>query len=525
MKRFAIFALVLAMFLTACEGVWYVAIDRIEPDEPTITSTALPTETGTSLPSPTPTSTSTVTPTNTPQATNTAQPTPTREIANLITLTERVNLRSQPLVGVNTFVRVGEIGEQFSIISRCNGWLYDGNVYLFDNSDWYTGNVVVDCPTASNSSRVGYNTLEVFDVTYYHNHLLAICPEYTLIMDNLTLAVETYELLNPVCGTKIIHRDWHPSDGNEHLVRSPQEFVGKWVSQGHPEIIRYTTNEVSCYDNCEGYVAHEVEIARLARQAGYTVALGNTGVGKYSPQSVLRGVFNPLVQAANDYGHILGFHEYTGVCLCFGFGQMATEWLNDAARVQPEQWSSNVSYSLVPFSAQSALDYTPFGQEMLNEALFGEFVAQAAGCEGDLPSYWHMGRSFWILLHYECSTGNANTADIVHTEWGWDRLDDIRHVVNPLQEQYADPAFNYDFRGWQSYNRLWTNVYWTDWTIAQSAYNQIVHTTSLYPDNHYFLLFAWTDSCTRDWYLAGFGFGNCSTDGDAQEFHRLMESQ
>ena len=546
MKRFILFMLV-ALIFTGCEGAYYVTINRIVDDEiptdsssPTATYSNTPTGVPTDTPTltATPTSTPTSTPTNTqaPTATQTPviDPTPTREQANLIQLNVNMNLRSNPVIS-NNVIRTATVGEQFTVFERNGDWLAvtndTGSGWLFYNPDWVTfisgslGNVPVNQARAQ--SRVGYNTLEVFNQDYYFAHLLTICPRYMLVMDNLTLADEIYQRLHATCGTDVIHRNWHPSDGDEYAVRTPDQFVDRWRAEGLPHIIRYSTNEPSCYDNCQGLIAHEIELARLAHEAGFRVVLANTGVGKYSPQSVLRGEWTPLVAAANQYNHLLGFHEYTQTLLQFGFGQMATDWLNDPARVQPEQWSNNVSFDFAPISAQFADDFMLFGTQMMAETLsdpnLSVFTAQNVSECGDLPSYWHLGRSFWILLMYECMTGTQNTVDIVHTEWGWDRLDDINSVVNPLQAVYGMQEHDFNLRGWQSHGRLWNELYWTDWSTAEAAYYQIQDAIELYPANHYFLLFAWTDDCGRDWYRSGFGFGNCSTDGDAQEFHRLLE--
>lgn len=528
------FVLLLFLILSACTFRFEWIVDRPAVTPVTETTTVSPTATIPASASPTNTQAPTAIPTNTPTIiptlAPTLNPTPTQENLNRIRITTNTNIR----VSENgTICRTAIANSQFNVLSRSGDWLQiaDNNcnpAWLF-NGSWivFVSGSFDNVPEsrARAQSRIGYNTLEVFDREYHFAHLERICPAFMLYMDNLNLAVEAYERLNPVCGTEVIHRDWHPSDGSEYQVRTAQEFVNRWVSQGHTQIIRYTTNEPSCSsNNCILWRNHEVEIARLARQAGFTVVLANTGVGKYSPEQVVSGLFNPIVQAALDYDHYLGFHEYTGVDLSFGFGQIPLEALNDPVFMSPENWRDSVDFAFAsPFLAQSAIDEIPFGLEQMQEFYAAqEFIAQAIDTEcGLLPSYWHLGRSFWILLWYQCSTGNDELPVIVHTEWGWDRLDDIAHVVNPLRDTYGHPDFNVQLRGWRSLEFIW-EWYYPEWTMAETAINQMEFAVNLYPDNHYFLLFTWSDSAGRDWTRDGFSWGNYG-DSVTIEFHRLLE--
>ena len=527
--------ILLAVIATACSFTVTIQPDiswDLDPVTMTASVTAEPSEVATITATSTVQPSSTVSPTVTETATSipTLDPTPTQEILtnNIIRLSANTNIRNAPNGAV---VRVAMAQSQLTVVERDGDWLRidsPSSEWLF-NGSWVTfiqgslGNVPVSQARAQ--SRLGYNTLEVYDEAYYLAHLERLCPAFMLVMDNLGLADRVYQRLHEPCGTEVIHRSWHPADGSEYLIRTAQDFVSQWQREGYPHLIRYTTNEVSCSGtNCERYVAQEVEIAKLAREAGYTVVLGNTGVGKYSPNDVTNGVYNPLVRAALEYGQYLGFHEYTGLCLCFGFGQMPSSHLGQPALMQPALWRTDVQFDFAPFVIQGVDGELPFGQEMMDTyyaaAMMADAFAQAA-C-GELPAYWHMGRSFWILLWYECTTGDARVPTVVMTEWGWDRLDDISSVVNPLQSQFGIPEFDNNLRGWRSLARVW-QWYWADWSIAEAAYYQIDYATALYPDNYYFLLFAWSDNKNRDWTRAGFSYGNYG-DGAALELHDYLEA-
>ena len=512
--RRLIVAVMLMLFVTGCTMRFPIVIEFAFPaiewsgdvtDTPTIspTSTATGTPQATQTASPTVTNTVTVSPTFVPTETATITPTidpsPTRENVNRVQVEFTVNIRQSPDGAIIGSAPAGTIFEVFAQrdtnstlcpdvwLDTGNGWICNGSWVEFISGS--LGNVPVS--QAQAQGRIGYNTLEVFDEDYYLAHARALCPAYMLVMDNLALAVRVYEELNPLCGTQVIHRDWHPTDGDEFQVRSPQEFVLQWERQGHKHIIRYATNEPSCGGGtpCSVLVAHEVELARLARDAGFTVVLGNFGVGKYSTEDVKAGVYNPLIQAIVDYGHIFGAHEYTWGCLCFGFGQMPTDFFFSPGLMQAEQWITIPSFD-------------------------------ALVC-GTLPPYWHMGRSFMILHQAECDLGiDASQITVVHTEWGWDYMGDIDPVIQALRQDFAHPQYEFNLRGWRSLEFLW-QFWWDDSSMAESAYLQMEWAIAQYPDNHYFLLFAWSDDPNRDWTRAGFSFGNYG-DGVTIELHQLL---
>lgn len=553
MKRKSILLLLTSLILAACTSQvftfrfvvdlgWPEAEETVLPTgtvpaTPTLvipSITPIPSLTPTATITPSPTVTSTLAPTSTPQ-----DATPTREVADIEAVSEfGINVRSAPngsvtrtLPANTVLLPVARNGDWFRILP--SGWVFNGSWIEFTNGSFEE---LPEERIASAQSRVGYNTLEVYDRVYYLNHLLELCPAYMLVMDNITLADEVYQTLHEPCGTEVIHRNWYQSDGEEFLHRTPQETVNRWIGEGYPHLIRYTTNEVSCGGNtpCSLYVAHEVEVARLARQAGFTVALGNMGVGKHSPNDVINGVYNPLVQAALDYDHILGFHEYTWGSLSFGFGRTPKEHLLDRDVMQPNLWSNDVQFDFNTFSSQSFFGEEAYGDEALRlwfeenpltpeeEADFFAQAYDTSNC-GELPGYWHMGRSFWILLWYQCSTGNQEIPTVVHTEWGWDYMADVNEVIEPLRNQYAHPQYEYNLRGWRSLEYLW-RYYWPAWTTEQAAFEQIDYAIDLYPDNHYFLLFAWSDERNRDWTRAGFSFGNYG-DPVTLNLHRYLEQQ
>lgn len=529
LKKALICAIILLLVLTACsveESGWFIIGVRYVPDstEPEITETVGATSTGAPATG-TPTATVVVpteTPTNSPTATATLEPTPTREVLRQVTLTANVNLRQNPVSG-STVLTVIPSGTALGVFAEDGDYLqvtYQSFAGWIFNGSWVIE--VVEVPGGNLNQRVGYNVLGVSDQGYALNHWLAYCPEYLLFMDALEFANHVEQTLRESCGTRVIHRTWHPSDGSEFLVRTPSEFVNGWVAEGYPNLIRYTTNEPSCYEDCNALIAHEIEIARLAREVGYTVVLANTGVGKFSPNAVTSGQWNPLVQAAIDYNHLLGFHEYTQPVLAFGFGQWPQEFLLDRNNVQPNLWPQSVPFEFAPFSSQLIEDPLPFGLEMLQAYYADNATAQVVGECGALPGYWHLARSFMILLWFECTTGiDTSTLEIVHTEFGWDRLGDIDLTMSQLRTQYGHPDYEFNLRGWRSHELLW-NWYYPNWSTEQAAYEQLMHAVSMYPSNHHMLLFAWADDPNRDWNRWGFGFGNHG-DPAAIGFHRLLE--
>lgn len=477
----------------------------------------------TSTPDVTPVATVTYLPSNTPEPTETIDPTPTQEIAaiGVAYTTENSWVRSDPSVQDDNRVRIVREGTTLTVYRVYEQWL------LVDGGWIYNGEWVIYPYEESQTSRVGYNTLEVYDTDYFFEHLEKLCPRYMLFIDNLSLAIETYERLHDTCGTDVIHRDYSRFEGDEYVRRTPQQFVNTWVAQGHPEIIRYTTNEPSCGEatSCTRLVEAEVETARLAREAGFTISMLNMGVGRQSLSDVINGVFNPAVQAALDYDMILGFHEYTFGSLSFGFGTEARESLFDPVTMQPENWDY-VPFSFVPntWEAQT-IDPQTFGEEELQRYIneteyFTFYSAYAANDCGTLPSYWHLGRSFWIELWYSCTVADE-LPTVVHTEWGWDYMADVNDVLNPLAEQYGMDRFSGDMRGWRSLEDLWS-FWWPQWSTQEAAYNQIEYAIANYPQNHYFLLFAWSDNPDRDWTRAGYSFGNYG-DAVTINLHKLME--
>ena len=519
-KRILIFFIFL--LLTACSGdeSLYVLVFKLDRADSTETATPV-----------SPTATVSPTGTPTPTITPTVEPTPTQENLNRIRITANTNIRLSPN---GTVCRVGTANSQFNVLSRQGDWLQIADstcspAWIF-NGSWVTfisgslGNVPVS--QANSQNRLGYNVLGVTDQTYHFAHLQAICPRYMLYMDNLALAIEAYDRLHESCGTNIIHRNYSSFEGEEFLNRTPSQIVSQWIAEGHPEIIRYSTNEPSCGGNtpCSVLVAHEVELARLARQAGFTVSLGNLGVGKFSPIEVTNGVYNPLIRAIVDYGHIFGAHEYTWGCLCFGFGTLAKSALNQPNLMQAAFWTPSIPYAFTPFNSQRYEVQLDYGTEAMQAAYANAYVAQAMAqltC-GNLPSFWHLGRSFWILLWAECTLGiDSSQIKVVHTEWGWDYLSDINDVIEPLRNQFAHPQYKYNLRGWRSLEYLWA-FYWGDWSMEEAAYNQIEWAVDKYPENHSFLLFAWSDDRNRDWTLSGFSFGNYG-DPVTIRLHRLIE--
>jgi uncharacterized protein YraI len=319
--------LFLLLWLTACTIILPSPIviirEQVVTAAPSVTITASPTV------SPSSTVTATPTATASPSATNTA--TATQSQARATTL-DRLNVRGGAGISFS-IIGVLPVGQTVAILGRNtdSSWLQIGaDRWISSQFVTITGNLntvpVIVPPTSEPTptqevlgrTRISYNVNAeaIPDRAYLRAHLIRLCPTTVLIMNGMAFAVEMEQALRS-CGTLVAHRTYSIYEGDEWLLRSPQEILNAWIAEGHPEIVRYSVNEPSYGGNhsIQSFVASQVELMRLARAAGFTVIVGNNAVGSWRFEDILAGHYDPMLQAIADYGHYLGLHEYSQTVL------------------------------------------------------------------------------------------------------------------------------------------------------------------------------------------------------------------
>jgi hypothetical protein len=486
------FLMSLLLLLGACGTTVIIQF----PDSPTSQPTASPTATATNQP--------TASMTARPTATATVQASPTASVMTATMLTN-LNVRSGPATSF-TVLRVLPANSVEVLFGRNNdgswlkitdGWI--SSQYVRVSGDINRLPIVAGpapsptpeaTPTREIGTRISYNINgeSIPDKAYLTVHLQRLCPSTVLIMNNLGYAVELYNLLHGPCGTLVISRSWSALEGDEWVQRSAQDFVNQWRREGHPEIIRYSTNEPSfggTHSTTE-FVNAEVQLMRAAREAGFTVAMGNFSVGYVQQYSIISGAFDPYLRALNQYGHYLAVHEYSVAVLPFGVGQWSVEALLDRQRVQPELWPQA---SVLP-------------TRLVN---------------GQLPPYWYLRRADWFLLRADQL--GIQRPRILVTEYGWDNLPNIKAYIEPLRQQFGLDRYMRDMRGVNTYQSLW-RWYWPQWSFADAACKQLRWTEAIYPAEYIgFNLFTW--SMHPHWLQTDFSGREIPSQ---YELHRCLES-
>lgn len=303
-------------------------------------------------------------------------------------------------------------------------------------------------------------------------------------MNSLSLAVQLKERCPDMI---VVSRNYSPLEGDEWAKRSAKEIVAQWITEGHREIVRHSTNEPSFGPATVGkFIAAEIELMKLARANGFTLAVGNFSVGIIQPHDISNGVWDGYIRAIIQYRHYLGLHEYAVVALPFGVGQWQTAYLLDRTRVQPASW---------PLAAALPVRY------------WG----------GELPPYWYLLRCVWWFLRAD--TIGVQRPQILLTEFGWDNLPNIKADIEPLRQRFGLPQYFMDMRGVNTYPLVWA-WYWPQWSFAQAACEQLKWADSVYPPE--VLGFAnFTVSLSPDWAQTDFsGYRN----PQHYELHDCLES-
>lgn len=421
-------------------------------------------------------------PTLTALPTQTAIPTATAVVQVTARTTANVNLRIAPNTN-NTPIRVLLTGTSVTLIGRLSdntwaqtidGWIYTQNLSITGNiNSLPIVNPATPEPTPSqevrNKARISYNINgeSVPDRAYLKAHLIRLCPTTVLVMNGMAYAVELEQALR-ACGTRVAHRTYSYYEGDEWVARSPRQIVDAWIAEGNFQIIRYSVNEASYGGNrsIQSFVASQVEVMRLAREAGITLICCNLAVGTWNVVDFQYGHYDALIRAINLYGHYLGLHEYTQTVLPFGVSQWPRECLLNRLCVQPANWPTIAQVPL-------AMTFDPVIRDM------------------NYPRTYHFRRGDWFSLRADAIGEKHNP--IWLTEWGWDSLADIKASIESLRSPFCvlDGKYLCDLRGVNTYENLF-GWYYPQWTFAQAMCEQLKWGDSIYPLQYIgFNLFTW----------------------------------
>jgi len=285
-------------------------------------------------------------------------------------------------------------------------------------------------------------------------HHQRLKPAATLIMDHFGLA---QQLQAAVPEMTVISRSWSGEEGSEWQSKSPEKFIEEWKRDGDRNIVRYTTNEPSYGShNFQEFVAHEVELMRLARQNDFTIVAFNSSVGNYEYEWVERGWFDPLLRAAVQYGHYLGCHEYYTVSLpasFYGVEQLLDKnWMRDR-----NNWKSRT-----------------------------EFFAEVEASPN--PSYWYLFRHVWLVNRMKAIgiPDEALKGRFILTEFGYDDIRNnqqhVRDTIDRLKAAYGIAKYHDDMRGVMSYQRLHDDYWGSQQTYAQRIADELDWYVQLKPD-------------------------------------------
>ena len=317
--------------------------------------------------------------------------------------------------------------------------------------------------------RISYNidAKEVNDVEYLMGHLIALQPAVTLVMDGLALADRVYR----EAGGIVIHRSFSRHQGDEWRFKNAEEAVEIWKREGYQHIVRYTSNEPHVGDDrLQEFVDYHERLLRLAREAGFTVALNPS---YFEPYHISSGILDPLIFAVVYYGHYWSNHDYTPILLALTGMDVAS--LLDRNLIQRDQWPTEL----------------PFEQEY--------------------PPFWHLLRAWWVVRR--CDYLGIDRVRIVSTEGLWDNMDDVKYITELLKAKFGIPELHYDFSGIHTNRLLWAH-YWPDWTFEKAAFEQLKWVEMMFPPEYIGMcLYVWDDG---DWNK--FNFSNL------HGLHRMLET-
>lgn len=148
--------------------------------------------------------------------------------------------------------------------------------------------------------------------------------------------------------TIFIARDWKVTDDFLRFLGNddPQEAARRWLDAMRPSIAQVpfayweSFNEMANWEHLREYGEFEAERQRLMASEGFKACIGNFATGS-PPVSDKSGDgredcwadFYPALEAAHQYGNLLGLHEYGGLWMDLWYGPNQTEALIAGRRV------------------------------------------------------------------------------------------------------------------------------------------------------------------------------------------------
>lgn len=370
--------------------------------------------------------------------------------------------------------------------------------------------------------RISYNVnaRAVGDWNRLWAHLEALQPASVLFMDGLLEACQAMQRLPDAL---VIHRAYSSAEGDEWRMRNAGEWVAQWDNENKDlpvecrGLVRYATNEPS-FGDVGAWIQSEIDLMLASEAVGIRVMVGNLGVGRLPDWAVTGGLFDEWLRTVVAGEHIIGAHEYTQPIIPNGVGIYSREQMTNRDAMHPRNWVTSLPIAYLPFSSQSLDDLdpitSPFGiYEQAVAALDAPTVAQSALCGGQLPPYWHILRTTWLVLRADCIGIDTADITIINGEGLWDRTDDLNipGVIEPikaLERDFGIPRYTRDMRGINSYVEL-LNEWYPFWTTAESIVCQIVWWNHIAPSQyHSVTIFAWNRN--PDWW----SFDMSGAEGD-----------
>lgn len=148
--------------------------------------------------------------------------------------------------------------------------------------------------------------------------------------------------------TILIARDWKVSDDFLRFggADNPKDAAKRWLDAMRPSIVQApfayweAFNEMSNWDVMRQYGEFESERQRLMAAEGFRACIGNFAVGT-PPLSDEPGDgredcwagFYPALEAAHQFGNLLGLHEYGGLWMDLYYGPNQSEEVRSGRRV------------------------------------------------------------------------------------------------------------------------------------------------------------------------------------------------
>lgn len=339
--------------------------------------------------------------------------------------------------------------------------------------------------------RISFNANgdTVGDVSYFLDVIRKLKPSTTLIMNNIGLANQVYDVTNGE--TITIFRKWFADDGDFWRTKTPKETASLLIQTGGGDATKHIYKQImnepaakgSDWKKLSDWVSDTV---KYMTDAGHKVVAPNLAVGTYEKSDVANGYFDSMLVTLGERSDValMGLHEYTAFLLPFGLGYWDRWNLRDRNFVQPQGWPK----------ASELEDYR------------SQYIEH----------FYHLMRSTWFNVRRKDI--GAKQHKIVLTEFGWDRMVDLtygqNHIYQSLERQVGVPSPYTEMRGAYTHENLW-HYYWPDWSTSQAILEQFKWADSIYPEWYIgFTPFMW--SFGDQWENYGFNYGK------DRDLHNLM---